>query len=389
MRRLWFGIPMLLGLVRPSAAQVRPVSVRLDSVVAPSAQFAIIAQVVAFDSVRAVVLDGKTYDVSLIVAGVPAPAMLSHKGEGPGEFRIAGRIGRLGDSTWVITLGASQGKFALLARDGRGGRTVDAGVRAVPLLSGQTASARAILGNGSALVIRRYGPDLQSDSTKRQSAILVGSAASAAWAEVATLDAIGPFNVVMVNPNAGDAGALRSESYFNPFRVGDEIVARPNGIGFAVIRQRPGAPGAATRVTVEVYDVTGKRTASTVVNLPAVPDGDKISIAMRDQLQHRLEQSRFHPTPADASAAILTQVGRKILVPATTLAFVSGDNTLWLQRIGLEDQPRHWARVDLRTGRVADITFSVGCAPADEIQGRLWLSCVENDVPVVRRGWLK
>lgn len=372
---------LLTGTATSALAQVRPFTVRFDSIVAPAAQFSVVYQLVALDSARAVVLDSRTFEISLITTRSSTPKLLSRRGDGPGESQRAFGIGLYHDSVWA----RAQGKFVLLPVDGRAGVTLDPGSGSVPLLPGQLPYVRALLGNRSTLVVRQFQPDLQEDASRRTGAVLIESPGGGTWTDVATLTRTGPWNITWHNPSPSGKNDVRSMGYENPFRTPDDVVPRPTGDGFIIVRQRPARIDATASIGIETYDVMGRKTGTRVLSIPPIQGGEAIARAMRAEILRELQLGLVHPSASEAADLLTRQAGSTTDVPTSTAEILTGDNTLWLRRIGVDDQPRTWLRIDLRTGKMGQTVFAAGCAPLDERQGRLWLTCTENDVPVIRR----
>jgi hypothetical protein len=372
---------IVLGVGHSAAGQVNGLSIRLDSVVAPKAQFGAVAQIVAIDSSRAVMLDGGDGTVSLVRTARDTPQQLSRHGEGPGEFRFALRIGRYRDSIWAV----AQNRFAVLPFDGRPGVTIDPSVATVPIGPTQHILLLGLLGNRAALAVQQYLGELQDDSAHRQGQVLLGPPGMPQWTVVASVHASGPLNVVL-SGSPGRSGPI-TESYQNPFRVADLVLPEPDGAGFVIVRQH-GVPATAQgSVTLERYDSVGRRLGARIVPVARNPDGDRIVAALRDALQQRVQRSRLHPSAGDVARILDQQLGPHPLVPVASGGFVAGDSSIWLHRPGVDDGPARWLRIVDRT-RVAEAMVLPGCTPLDEQQGRLWLTCTENDVPVIRRAWI-
>lgn len=381
-RRHFVALALLIASAHSVLAQTTTLAVRLDSVVAPGAQFGAIASLVAIDSMHAVILDGRAGDVSLITVGTSVPQLLSHRGDGPGEFRFALRIGRFRDSIWVV----AQNRFAVLPLDGRAGVTIDPSVTAAPVEATRHILLLGLLGNGAALGVRQYFTELPDDSAHSQGSVLLGPPGVPQWTEIAVLHAAGPLNVTLQSSSGGRPPV--TEGYENSLRIADLVLPQSDGGGFIIVRQRGAAPNAASSMALERYDMRGRLQSSRTVRVAPLPDAEQVINGVREALQQRLQSSRFHRLGGDVSRVLDQQLGAHPPVPVASEGFAAGDGTVWLHRLGTDDNPAHWIRVDLATGALAQATFGLGCAPLDEQQGRLWLTCTENDIPVIRRAWV-
>jgi hypothetical protein len=292
-------------------------------------------------------------------------------------------MGSYRDSAWIVILG--QSKFALMSVTGGPGITLDPGSQAVPVAEGQRVSLQALLSNRTTLAVKQYRPELQGEPSHRLSSVLLGSADGTRWSEIATLNTVGPFDVEIRNPNASGPTAIRSMDFDNLFRPSDKLVARPGGDGFLIIRQHPSETGEPATVRLESYDVRGRLIGSgREVAIPTLPGSEQIAVAMWAHL--RREFSPLRLTDREVEAELVRQLGRKPDLPLTTAEILTTDGTLWLRRVGLDDAPHTWLRIDLRTNVLGVTSFDAGCAPLDERQGRVWMTCLENDAPVIRVG---
>ena len=376
-----------VSAIVPASAQTPTFDVHADSVVAPRAEFASIARLVSVDATRAIVLDDRTVDVSLVSLASPTARVLSRHGDGPGEFRNTSVMGSYRDSAWIVAQGRAT--FALMPLAGGAGITIDPGAQAVPVAEGQRVSLQALLSNRTALAVKQYRPQLQGEPSHRISSVLIGAVDGTRWSEVATLNTVGPFDVEIRNPNASGPTAIRSMAFDNLFRPSDKLVARSDGNGFLIIRQHPSETGALpATVRLETYDVRGHALGDgRVVTIPPLPGSEKLAAAMWSHL--RREFSPLRLTDGEVDAELVRQLGTKPELPLTTAEILTADGKLWLRRAGLDDGPHTWLRIDLRTNALGVTSFEAGCAPLDERQGRVWVTCLENDAPVIRVGRIR
>jgi hypothetical protein len=383
-----FGsIAWLVAAIGASAmsarAQTPTFDVHVESTVAPQAEFASIAHLVALDATRAIVLDDRTVDVSLVSLASPTARVLSRHGDGPGEFRNTSVMGSYRDSAWIVSL--CKAKFVLMPVTGGPGITIDPGSSAVPVAEGQRVSLQALLSNRTTLALKQYRPQLQGDPGHRISSLLIGSADGTRWSEIATLNTVGPFDVEIRNPGASGPTAIRSMAFENLFRASDKLVPRSDGSRFVIIRQHPSDGGGPATVRVELYDVQGRALGNgRIVAIPPLPGSDQMAAALWSHL--RREFSPLRLADGEIDAELVRQIGRKPDLPLTTDEILTADGTLWLRRPGLDDGPHTWLRIDLRTVALGVTTFETGCAPLDERAGRVWMTCLDNDAPVIRVG---
>jgi hypothetical protein len=129
-------------------------TIRLDSVLAPVAEFTGIAQLIALDTGRAVVRDAKSSELSVVGAGQRDARKISHRGSGPGEFQFASRIDVYRDSVWAI----SSGKVMLIPLDGSAGVTLDPAPNAVVHSPQQRVRLQVLLPDRSMVALKAYDP---------------------------------------------------------------------------------------------------------------------------------------------------------------------------------------------------------------------------------------
>jgi len=204
-----------LGLPSPAPAQANALRIVLDSVVAPRAEFAAIAEGVALDSSAVLIRDSRLNEVTLLSAGEPAPRTLSRHGSGPGEFRVAIAFGVIGDSIWVAG-SASFPVNEIIRFPIRGG----VGTTTIPIITaanrpGQSITIAGCLAGGLVLARRAFDSFKQLDSATSEVGVLVGTPAGQ-WTEAADLEASGPRNVIL--HDRATSNHPRTEYYANPLR---------------------------------------------------------------------------------------------------------------------------------------------------------------------------
>jgi hypothetical protein len=357
-------------------------TVRLDAIVSPSSEFTDVHQLIPLDSTRAIAVDERSFDLTLLTAGAQSHQPIGRHGSGPGEYRQGLRFGEHHDSAWVV----DDGKFALIPMDGHAGITIDPQVQRVAKSPEQTVALWALMTGHHALALLRYFPELQIDERHRTATVLISDTNPTGWKVITSLRGSGPLNIQLVPERP--AGPTRSEGYENPFYATDVAVRRPDGSGFQVFRQPTDATGKPIDLAVTWYNQYGAAIGTRHFDLPRLGDEKARADRARSVLLERMAKSPLKVSRAGIVKQLDQQLGRYLTLPAFAAPPLIGENVLWLKRFTVEGEPEEWSRVALNTSQVSEVDIPPGCSFQGERQGRIWLSCHEADVPVVRRGWL-